>query len=170
MNTNKDGKAESYLTFKIDTEIFATNVTYVISILELIKITKIPRTPDYIKGVINLRGTVLPVIDMKLKFGLPAIEYTNNTSILVLEVKIDNEVIKVGALVDSVLEVLEIRDSEILPAPTLGNKFRSDIMDGIYKSEDALIMLLNMEKFFTEDELTTIGSDLLFQEDKQAKE
>jgi len=170
MEKNTAGKLESFLTFKIDSEIYAANVNNVISILELRKITKIPRSPAYIKGVINLRGTVLPIVDLKIKFGLPATEFTTNTSILVLEVKVDNELIKVGGIVDSVLEVLEIGDSEILPAPSLGKNQNNDFVQGMYKSEDTFFMLLNIEKLFSEDELTTISSDLFYHEEKQEAE
>jgi purine-binding chemotaxis protein CheW len=147
----------SYLSFKIDEELFAANVSKVLSILELTKITKIPRTPDYIRGVINLRGAVLPIVDLRIKFGLTPTEFTSNTCILVLEISMENMIIKVGALVDSVQEVLEIEDAEILPPPNIGQKFRSEFIEGMYKAENSFIMLLNMDLLFTMDELTVMN-------------
>jgi purine-binding chemotaxis protein CheW len=164
MNSDYSGKIESYLTFKLDDELYAANVNNVISIIELTKITKVPRTPDFIKGVINLRGTVLPIIDMKIKFGLPPTEFTSNTSILVLDIQIDNELVKLGAIVDSVQEVLEISQNDILPAPSFGSNYQSEFVEGMYKNDDAFILILNIGRIFTEDELTTISSDLLFHE------
>lgn len=167
MNTSQIAKINSYLTFKIGEEVFAANVGKIISILELMKITRIPRTPDYIKGVINLRGTVLPIVDLHIKFGLPETEFTSNTVILVLEINIDNISIKVGGLVDSVLEVLEIDEKDIIPPPTLGKDLHTEFIEGMLRTENGLVMILNMDKIFTEDELTTIGSDLLTKSDNQ---
>jgi purine-binding chemotaxis protein CheW len=165
MNSDNSGKIESYLTFKLDEELYAANVNNVISIIELTKITKVPRTPDFIKGVINLRGTVLPIIDMKIKFGLPPTEVTSNTSILVLDILIDNEQVKLGTIVDSVQEVLEISQNDILPPPSFGANYQSEFVDGMYKNDDTFILILNIGRIFTEDELTTISSDLLFHEE-----
>lgn len=150
-------KINSYLSFKLGDEIFASNVSKVINILELIKITKVPRAPDYMKGVINLRGTVLPVIDTRLKFGMEPIQFTKNTCILVLSVDVENETLNVGALVDSVQEVLEIDDSMILPPPSIGVKYKSKFIDGMYKfNDEQFIMILNMDKIISADELVML--------------
>lgn len=158
-------KTNSYLTFLIGEEVFAANVTKVISILELTKITKIPRTPDYIRGVINLRGVVLPIIDLRLKFDLSITEFTSKTCILVLEIELDNKFVKVGTLVDSVLEVLEFADVEILPAPSIGSSFHSDFIEGMFKADDSFIMLLNMDKLFSSQEVNFMGSEMIFAEE-----
>jgi purine-binding chemotaxis protein CheW len=170
MSESSTARVNSYLTFKLDEELYAANVNHVISILELTRITKIPRTPDYIKGVINLRGAVLPIVDLRVKFGLSATEFTSNTSILVLEVEIDNVMVNLGAIVESVQEVIEMSDSNILPPPSLGSKFQSDFVEGMFRSNDAFILILNIQRIFTEDELTTIGSNILFQEEGQLTE
>lgn len=170
MNNNQISKTNSFLTFKIADELYAVNVTKVLSILELTKITKIPRTPEYIRGVINLRGLVLPVVDLRVKFGLPTTEFTNNTCILVLELILDAETVKLGGLVDSVQEVLEIEDKDILPAPNLGQKFRSEFIEGMYKTENTFVMILDIEKIFTETELSSLNSNILFQEDDEIVE
>jgi purine-binding chemotaxis protein CheW len=148
---------KSYLTFKIGDELFAANVGKVLSILELTRITRIPRTPDYIRGVINLRGTVLPIIDLRIKFGLPQTEFTSNTCILVLEIEMDDMVINIGALVDSVQEVLEIENEQLLPAPGFGGSFKTDFIKAMYKAEDTFIMILNLDHIFTSDELTVMN-------------
>jgi len=157
--SNEQTKAlNSYLSFKLGEEIFAANVSKVLNILEMTKITKVPKAPPYMKGVINLRGTVLPVIDTRIKFGLSATEMTANTCILVLEVEVEDDHLQVGGLVDSVQEVLEIEDHQILPPPNIGNRFRSEFITGMYKlNEEQFIMLLNMDKIFSVDDLTLLG-------------
>lgn len=151
MDTNFEIK--SYLSFKIGVEMFASNVKHVHNIIELIPITKVPHCPDYMLGIINLRGEVLPVIDTRIKFGIQDTAFTNNTCILVMEVSIENENILVGAVVDAVSEVIEIDDTQIKPAPSLGSKFRSEFIDGIYHNDNGFIMLLDMDKVFSTDEL-----------------
>lgn len=170
MNNNQISKTDSFLTFKIADELYAVSVSKVLSILELTKITKIPRTPEYIRGVINLRGLVLPVVDLRIKFGLPATEFTTNTCILVLELVLDEETVKLGGLVDSVQEVLEIEDKDILPAPNFGQKFRSEFIEGMYKTGNTFVMILDIEKIFTETELSSLNSNILFQEDDEVVE
>ncbi len=151
-------KLKSYLSFKLGEEVFAANVSKVLNILEMTKITKVPQSPTYMKGVINLRGAVLPVIDTRIKFGLPQTEVTNNTCILVLEVIVENEHLHVGALVDAVQEVLEIEDEELLPAPTLGNRYRSEFINGMYKlTDEQFIMMLDMDKVFSADDVNLLS-------------
>ncbi len=158
MKIEKLAKTSSYLTFKIGDELFGANVSKILSILELTKITKIPRTPEFIRGVINLRGSVLPIIDLRLKFGLSLTEFTTNTCILVLDIDVDDIKVKIGALVDSVQEVLEIEEADILPPPYIGNKHTSEFMEGMYKLESSFVILLNMDLIFSEDELTVMSA------------
>lgn len=143
----------SYLSFKLGDETFAANVSKVLNILEMTKITKVPKAPIYMKGVINLRGTVLPVVDTRVKFGMMPTEITPNTCILVLEVEVEGEGLQVGGLVDSVQEVLEIEPREIMSPPSIGSRYRSEFINGMYKREDEhFIMLLDMDKVFSSDE------------------
>ncbi len=124
----------SYLSFKLGEEIFAANVSKVLNILEMTKITQVPKSPPYMKGVINLRGTVLPVVDTRLKFGMSATEFTPNTCILVMEVEVDGEALQVGGLGarpagcdEQVPAVLEVGCDQvgIIPAfPEPGKPFR----------------------------------------------
>ena len=144
----------SYLSFKLGDEVFAANVSKVLDILEMTNITKVSKAPPYMKGVINLRGTVLPLIDTRIKFGLSPTEFTPNTCILVLDIKIENEGIQIGSLVDSVQEVMEIEPHQILPPPNIGSKFHSEFITGMYKvREDQFIMILDVDKVFSSDEL-----------------
>lgn len=147
-------KINSFLSFKLGDEEFAAHVGKVLNILEMTKITEVPRAPEYMKGVINLRGTVLPVIDTRIKFGMSPTEYTTNTCIIVLDVDMDGESIHVGALVDSVQAVLEFDAKNIMPAPSIGSRYRSEFIEGVVNVDDKFIMLLNMDAVFSSDELT----------------
>ena len=153
MENEKNQKIISYLTFKLGDELFASNVGKVLNILELTRITKVPKAPAYMKGVINLRGDVLPVIDTRLKFGMEETQFTTSTCILVLIIEFEGETIHLGALVDSVQEVLEIEDHEILKPPSIGSSYRSDFILGVVQHDDNFIMLLDVEKVFTGEEL-----------------
>lgn len=149
----KNKKIISYLTFELGNELFASNVSKVLNILELSRITKIPKTPPYMKGVINDRGIVLPVIDIRLKFGMAETQFTSNTCILVLIIETENDSIQMGALVESVQEVLEIEDKDILKTPSIGSSHRSDFIKGMVGYGDKFIMILDVEKVFTKDDL-----------------
>lgn len=151
-------KQISYLSFRLGDEIFAANVSKVLNILEMTKITKVPKAPAHMKGVINLRGTVLPVIDTRVKLGLTPTDVTVNTCILVLEVDVEGEILQVGALVDAVSEVLEIESEEILPPPSIGNRFKSDFITGVYKLNDEnFIMIFDLDKLFSVNETQTLN-------------
>jgi purine-binding chemotaxis protein CheW len=146
----------SYLTFKLGDEIFGANVAKVLNILEMTKITKVPKAPPYMKGVINLRGSVLPLIDTKVKFDLGETIYTPNTCILVLDIELGGEPIHVGALVDAVQEVIEMDSSQIQPPPSIGSKYKSEFIEGMAKINDEFIMLLNMDLIFSTSELSLL--------------
>lgn len=158
MTETSTNTLNSYLSFKLGDEIFAANVSKVLNILEMTKITKVPQAPAYMQGVINLRGTVLPVIDTRIKFGLSPTEFTPSTCILVLDIEVEGESLHVGGLVDSVQEVLEIEEHQILPAPNIGNRYRSQFITGMYKlTEDDFIMLLDMDKIFNVEDLALLS-------------
>jgi purine-binding chemotaxis protein CheW len=146
----------SYLTFKLEDEIFGANVSKVLNILEMTKITKVPKAPNYMKGVINLRGAVLPLIDTRIKFDMGETTYTTNTCILVLDIDMAGEPVHVGALVDSVQEVIEIDEASIQPPPSIGSKYKSEFIEGMAKINDEFIMLLNMDLIFSTDELSLL--------------
>lgn len=152
----KDGQKQevgSYLSFRLGEEEFASHVSKVLNILELTRITEVPKAPSFMKGVINLRGMVLPVIDTRLKFGMTATEYTDKTCIVVMELEMDSENVFVGALVDEVVAVLEIEEKHVEPPPSIGSKYKSEFIYGMAKSDDKFIMLLDMEKVFSDMEI-----------------
>jgi len=120
-----------YLTFKLDEETFAVDVAKVREILDFSTVTKVPQTPDFMRGVINLRGSVVPVVDMRLKFGMSETEKTVNTCIIVMEIVLENETAVVGALADSVQEVLELEPESIEPAPRIGTKLNTEFLVGM---------------------------------------
>ena len=160
----------SYISFVLGEEYFAINVTQVLNILQLVQITKVPTAPDYMKGLINLRGTVLPIIDIRIKFGMPPIEYKRDTVILVLNVEIDGETVNAGILVDAVKEVFEINTDEILPPPGIGSKYKSKFIDGVYKmNDDRFVMLLDIDKVFSNDELVMMAATTDTTEAQQAE-
>ena len=156
METNE--KTNSYLSFSLANETYAAHVVNVLNILEMTQITKVPKAPDYMLGVINLRGTVLPVIDTRMKMGITQTEITKDTCIIVLEINLDNEKLFVGSIVDAVREVLEIEKHEILPPPNIGNKYKSEFITGMYKRGEGFIMIVNMNNIFAEHELAELVS------------
>lgn len=139
----------SYLTFKMDDELFALNVLKVIEILEVPQITKIPRSPAYMAGIINLRGKVLPLVDTRVKFGLEPIKYTISTCIIVIEINVEGDILQVGTLVDEVLEVIEIEKSQIQPSPSIEANYNLDFIEGMFRKDEHFIMLLNLDKVFS---------------------
>jgi purine-binding chemotaxis protein CheW len=159
MQVDSNNKINSYLTFQVGKEYFCTSVGNVTNILEMVRITHVPKSPLYLKGVINLRGSILPVVDARIKFGMQDTEYTNNTCILVLELMLKNEIIKMGAIVDSVLEVLDINESEIMPPPSIGTNYKTEIVKGMINRDGNFIMLIDVSKVFLEDE-TIISQEL----------
>jgi purine-binding chemotaxis protein CheW len=146
----------SYLTFSLGEELFAANVGKILEILEIPTITKVPRSPDFMRGVINLRGSVLPVIDTRAKFGLPRTEDTISTCIVVMSVVFDGQDITIGATADAVQEVIEIDEAQILAAPTMGSKFKSEFILGMVKREDQFVMMLDLDKVFSSSDATIL--------------
>ncbi len=150
-------ETRQYLTFKLADEIFAVDVAKVREILEFTSITKVPQTPGFMRGVINLRGSVVPVMDMRLKFGMPETEKTVNTCIIVVEVNHEGETIIIGALADSVQEVFELEPEQVEPAPRIGTKLNTDFILGMGKHDGQFIMILDIDRTFTSEEIATAG-------------
>ena len=149
-----------YLTFQLSDEIFAIDVSKVREILEFTSITKVPQTPEFMRGVINLRGSVVPVIDLRLNFGMECTEQTVNTCIIVVEVNLDGETIVLGALADSVQEVMEMEPDKIEPAPHLGTKLNTEFIKGMGKLDNDFVMILDIDKVFASDDLAVAQSSL----------
>ncbi|MHB9099218.1 MAG: chemotaxis protein CheW [Syntrophales bacterium] len=147
-----------YLTFKLDEEIFALDISKVKEVLDFTEITKIPQTPEFMKGVINLRGGVVPVVDMRLKFGMSETARTVHTCIIIVEVDVEGETTVLGALVDSVQEVMDLDPGQIEPAPRIGTRLRTEFLRGMGKRDNHFLMILDIDKVFSADELAIVGS------------
>lgn len=145
-----------YLTFNLAEEVFAVDVGRVREILEITSITKVPQTPDFMRGVINLRGSVVPVIDLRLKFGMTETERTVNTCIIVVEVTMDGETLVLGSLADSVQEVIEMEVGQIEAAPHIGTHLNTDFIKGMGKHDGRFVMILDIDKIFSATELEQI--------------
>ncbi len=154
MNVAGIAETVQYLTFKLNDEVFALDVAKVREILEVTNITKVPQTPDFMRGVINLRGSVVPVIDMRLKFGMSRTEQTVNTCIIVVEIDMDGDTTVLGALADSVQEVVELEPDRIEPAPHIGARLNTEFIRGMGKIDDHFVMILEIDKLFSAKELT----------------
>jgi len=149
-------EVRQYLTFKLGEEVFGLDVGKVREILDFTTITKVPRTPGFMRGVINLRGSVVPVVDMRVKFGMSSTEKTVNTCIVVAEVELEGDVIVLGALVDSVQEVFELEPAQIEPAPRIGTKLNTEFIKGMGKRDERFIILLDVDKAFSAEELSLV--------------
>jgi purine-binding chemotaxis protein CheW len=147
-------ETRQYLTFKLGNEVFATDVAKVREVLDLTTITAIPRTPDFMSGVINLRGSVVPVVDLRLCLEMTHTESSQNTCIVVVEVMLDNEPIVIGALADSVEEVIDLDPDQIEPAPRIGSQIRTEFLKGMGKRDEQFIMILDIDRVFSAEELS----------------
>jgi purine-binding chemotaxis protein CheW len=145
-----------YLTFKLDEEIFALDIAKVREVLDYTTITKVPRTPEFMRGVINLRGSVVPVVDMRLKFGMTKTDKTVNTCIIIVEITLVGETVVLGALADAVHEVIELEPEQIEPAPKIGTRLKTDFIRGMGRRNDAFIIILDIDKVFSSDELSLV--------------
>ncbi|MRR16507.1 MAG: purine-binding chemotaxis protein CheW [Deltaproteobacteria bacterium] len=146
----REGK---YLTLSLADEEYGIGILKVKEIIGMITITAVPQTPAHVKGVINLRGKVIPVIDLRLKFGLPALEYTERTCIIVIEIAKGNGHILIGILVDSVSEVLNIKGADIEDTPNFGSRVNTDYILGMAKASGKIKILLDIDRVMNADEL-----------------
>jgi len=153
MTTERITETSLYLTFRLGEEVFAIDVRQVREVLDLTTITKVPRAPEFMRGVINLRGSVVPVVDLKMKFGLPKTEATMDTRIVVMEIDLDGEITILGAMADSVHEVLELEPGQIQDPPKLGTRWRSEFIRGMGKRADEFVTIIDIDRVFSSDEL-----------------
>ncbi len=147
-----------YLTFRLGEEMFALDVYKVREVLDLTNITKVPRAPEFMRGVINVRGSVVPVVDMRTKFGLDQVDATRETRTIVMELSIDGEITVIGALADSVHEVVELEPDQIEAPPKIGMRWRTEFITGIGKRNDDFIIILDIDRVFTTDELAQVDA------------
>ena len=156
MNDNSTTETAQYLTFGLGEEEFALEITKVREVMDYTAITSVPRMPEFLRGVINLRGNVVPVIDLRLKLGMSATEKTVDTCIVIMEIEVDGELVDMGALTDSVQEVVDLDPGQIEPPPRLGTKLNTEFIQGMGKRDDKFLIILNIDKVLAGDELALI--------------
>lgn len=151
---NREGK---YLTFTLASEDYGIGILKVKEIIGIMAITTVPQTPDYVKGVINLRGKVIPVIDLRLKFAMEDMAYTERTCIIVVEISGGGNKIMMGILVDSVSEVLNIKSSDIEDTPNFGSQLNTDYILGMAKMGERVKILLDIDKVLSDAEFAAVS-------------
>ena len=150
------GREGKYLTFSLAGEEYGSGILKVKEIIGMMEITRVPQTPSYVKGVINLRGKVIPVIDLRQKFGLEAGEYTERTCVVVVEVLRDGGQVLIGSVVDSVSEVLNIKEGEIEETPDFGVQMDTQYLLGMAKAGGGIKLLLDIDSVLGSEELTAL--------------
>jgi purine-binding chemotaxis protein CheW len=145
-----------YLTFLSGTEVFGIGILRIKEIKEYASVTSIPMMPDYVKGVINLRGNVVPIIDLPVRFGREKSIISKRSCVIIVEVEHEEESIDIGILVDAVNEVIDIPSQSIEPAPSFGSKIRTEFIQGIGKLENQFVILLNVNRVLSVTELSSI--------------
>lgn len=157
MKFEKNGIAENqFLTFCLDEEVYGFDIAKVREVLDYTDLTKVPRMPEYMRGVINLRGSVVPVVDMRQKFGMPSIDVTVNTCFIIVEIVQGGETTVIGAMADSVREVVEIDEDHIEPAPRIGTTLKTEFIRGMGKQNEQFIILLDIDRVFSGEEIANI--------------
>ncbi|HNT36650.1 MAG TPA: chemotaxis protein CheW [bacterium] len=148
--------AGMYLTFQLGGETYGLEILKVQEIIGMMNVTRVPRTPSFVRGVINLRGKVIPVVDLRMKFELASQEDTNRTCIIVVQVARGNQSVTMGILVDEVSEVLDINGNQIEPAPKFGDNISTDFILGMGKVAQKVVMLLDVEKVLSGGEIAVV--------------
>jgi purine-binding chemotaxis protein CheW len=151
MNTN------TYLSFTISNELYAVNVTNVLEVLQKQRITVVPNTPDFIKGIINFRGDIVPVYETRTKFNISERASDEIFVIVVFDLNMGGDNIKIGAIVDKVKDVITVNDNEIKPVPPMSKDFNTEFLSGIVRKDEHFIMLLNVHKVFNEKEIVSLN-------------
>jgi purine-binding chemotaxis protein CheW len=151
-----DSLAGKYLTFILENEEYGIALLKVKEIIGMMPITTVPQTPQYVKGVINLRGKVIPVSDLRLRFEMPAAKYTERTCIIVVEIQGEAATIQIGIVVDSVSEVMNIKAEEVAEAPSFGTKVETDYILGMANMDGQVKILLDIDRVLTEDVLAKV--------------
>ncbi len=158
-NSELANMAGKYLTFKLGAEEFGLEILKVQEIIKMMDVTRIPRTPDYVRGVINLRGKVIPVVDLRLKFEMELKENTDTTCIIVVEVRRADSSVTMGIIVDEVCEVLDVAGDQIEAPPEFGGVVDTSFILGMGKVDERVVMLMDVDKVLSGDELTaTVGA------------
>jgi len=150
---NNKAKPGQYLTFQLMAEQYGVPIETVREINRVTEITPVPKTPDFVKGVMNLRGKIIPVVNLRVKFGMDAQDYTRDTCIIV----IDTEIGQVGMIVDSVKEVVDLQDNQIEPSPMLGNESSMSFVRGMGKIDNRVIILVDVVSAFSPDQMSMMS-------------
>ena len=149
-----------YMTFRLGDELFAIDVFQIREVLDLTPITRVPSAPAYLRGVVNVRGKAIPVVDLRCKFGLPPVADTVHTRIVVLEIEIEGAPCVVGGQADSVHDVIELEPGQIEPPPNLASRWRAAIVRGMARRGDDFIMILDVGRVFGADEVGLLATPL----------
>jgi len=157
VQTEAQGEEGQYLTFTLRKEMFAIGILNIKEILEYGQLTAVPMMPEFIRGVINLRGAVVPVVDLSARFGDKPVDITKRTCIVIIEVATDDDRQDIGVVVDAVSEVLEIPASEVEPAPAFGASIRADFIEGMGKIDGDFVIILNVDKVLSANELAMVS-------------
>jgi purine-binding chemotaxis protein CheW len=150
-------RAGKYLTFTMAGEEYGIGILKIKEIIGMMSVTTVPRTPEFVKGVINLRGKVIPVVELRLRFGMEAIDYTERTCIIVVEIEGTAGTIRIGIVVDSVSEVLNIKGEDIEETPTFGAKLNTDYILGMAKMEGGVKILLDIDRVLSDQEFQDVA-------------
>ncbi|MBF0229520.1 MAG: purine-binding chemotaxis protein CheW [Desulfamplus sp.] len=156
LNISSNDREGKYLTFSLAGEEYGIGILQVKEIIGMMPITSVPRTPNFVKGVINLRGKVIPVIDLRLRFSIPESEYTERTCIIVVEITASYGEMVIGIVVDSVSEVLNIKGENIEDSPSFGTSLDSEYILGMAKLEGGVKILLDIDKVLTSEEINLL--------------
>lgn len=151
---DKEGK---YLTFTMASEDYGISILKIKEIIGMMPVTSVPQTPEFVKGVINLRGKVIPVVDLRLRFGMEFLDYNERTCIIVVEIESQKGTVMMGIVVDSVSEVLNMKGEDIEETPTFGTKVNTDYILGMVKVEGGVKILLDIDKVLTNEEISVIS-------------
>jgi purine-binding chemotaxis protein CheW len=149
-------QSRQYMTFKLGDELFAIDVAQVREVLEVSSITRVPTAPDYMRGVVNVRGQATPVVDLRLRFGLTPADDTVHTRIIVMELELDGEPAVLGGIADSVHEVIELDPSAIDPPPRIAMRWRADFIQGMGKRGDDFLIILDVNAVFSSEEIALV--------------
>ncbi len=151
-------RTSQLLSFALDSELFAVDIAHVREILDRTDMTRIPRMPSYMRGALNVRGSVVPVVDLRVKFGLPAAEFTLDTCVILFEVAVDGEPTVLGGLVDAVRDVFEVGSDDLTTPPRMGTKLDTEFIQAMARYEDELIIVLDVDRVLSADEIIALRS------------
>jgi len=168
MSADADISAQ-YLTFNLDGEAFATEIAKVREVLEYAQITPVPRSPEYMLGVINLRGNVVPIVDLRLQFDMETAAVDVNTCIIIIEIEIEGTSTVLGVLADQVQEVIELRPEQLELVPSLGTRVKNEFIHAMGKIEDKFIIVLDMQHVFSAIQIENVTSSVGIEANQDGK-